>query len=171
MNDLNRNAQTPADEDPEIHRLLATLPAHSPGPVFENRVLARVWRPLPAQLKHWLERWHDFVRSGRIYGVAGVAALGGLLTTTVAVGAVVQFWSEIRFGVGWFFRVGLPYAWARLLEDIEPFVSTVNATLNALFPSQAALLGAAAGSLLLLAGCAWGLHRTMNPRGAARLSR
>jgi hypothetical protein len=42
---------------------------------------------------------------------------------------------------------------------------------GALFPSTTVLAAAAAGSVVMLAGCAWGLYRTMNVRGAVRLSR
>jgi hypothetical protein len=171
MNDQTPNAQTPAQEDPAVHRALATLPAFGPATWFEDRVMSRVRRPLPPWLKQALAGWRHYVESGRIYGVVGALAVGSLLPATAALLLASTFREQIGDGVAWFFSVGVPYVGAHIAADVAEVASEVNTMVGALFPSTTVLAAAAAGSVVMLAGCAWGLYRTMNVRGAVRLSR
>ena len=171
MEDHFLNGPTPAEEDPVVHRALATLPAFAPGPVFEDRVMSRVWQPLPPKLRQLVLAWRDYVDSGRVYGPLGALAVGALIPLGVAIGLVVTFSTQIGSFLAWLVGVGVPFAWAMARADIAEVVSTVNTYIAALFPSSTALMAAAIGSALVLAGCTFGLYRTMNPRGAMRHSR
>jgi hypothetical protein len=171
MEDRFLDAQTPAEEDPAVHRALATLPAFAPGPVFENRVMSRVWRPLPPKLRELVLAWQDYVDSGRVYGPLGALAVGALIPLGAAIALVATFSSQIGSFLVWLVGVGIPFAWAMARADIAEVVATVNTYIAALFPSGTALMATAIGSVLVLAGCTFGLYRTMNPRGAMRHSR
>jgi len=171
MEDRFLNEPTPAEEDPAVHRALATLPAFAPGPVFEDRVMSRVWQPLPPKLRELVLAWRDYVDSGRHYGPLGALAVGALIPLGVVIGLAVTFSTQIGSFLAWLVGVGVPFAWAWARADIAEVVSTVNTFVAALFPSGTALMGAAIGSVLVLAGCTFGLYRTMNPRGAMRHSR
>jgi hypothetical protein len=134
---------TPAQEDPAIHRMLSTLPAWMPGPGFDNRVLARVWRPHPLWLRRVEGYWGELVETGQVWLIVGAFALGSLIPIIALTALVAAHTAEIGAFLGWLVTVGIPVAWAA--------VSVV-------------------AYLVLLASCAWGLYRTMSAASATRSS-
>jgi hypothetical protein len=171
MSDQTPDAATPAQEDPVVHRALGTLAAFGPTSWFEDRVMARVRRPLPPWLKQARATWRHYVESGKVYGPVAILAIGSLLPATAAVILASTFRTQIGDGMAWFFSVGVPYVWAQLAAETVPVVAEASAAVGAILPSTTALVAAAASCVAMLVGCAWGLHRTMNSRGAARSSR
>ncbi len=143
MEDRPMSELTPAQEDPAIHRMLSTLPAWMPGPGFDNRVLARVWRPHPLWLRRVEGYWGELVETGQVWLIVGAFALGSLIPIIALTALVAAHTAEIGAFLGWLVTVGIPVAWAA--------VSVV-------------------AYLVLLASCAWGLYRTMSAASATRSS-
>jgi len=170
MNDRPSTDLSPGDEDPAIHRALSTLPAWTPGPGFENRVLARVWRPHPLWLRRIEGYWGELVETGQVWLVAGAFALGSLIPIIALTALAAAHTAEIGAFVGWLVAEGIPLAWAATWAFISGVVSNVNTLASALLPNARALLLAAVAFLVLLASCAWGLHRTMSAASATRSS-
>ncbi len=170
MDDRTMNELTPAQEDPLVHRMLATLPAWSPGVGFDNRVLARVWRPHPWWLRRIEAQWDDLVETGQVWLIVGAFALGSLIPIIALTTLVAAHTAEIGWFLAWLVAEGIPVAWAAVWAFISGIVSTVNAMASALLPDARAVLAAIVAYLVLLAACAWGLYRTMGAASATRLS-
>lgn len=170
MNDRTMSEVTPAEEDPAIHRVLATLPAWTPGPGFENRVLARVWRPHPLWLRRVEGYWGELAETGQVWLIIGAFALGSLIPLIALTALIAAHTAEIGAFLGWLVAEGIPVAWAATWAFIAGVVSTVNTVASALLPNARALLLAVVAFLVLLASCAWGLYRTMSAVSATRSS-
>ena len=168
MDDRTMSELTPAQEDPGLHRMLSTLQAWTPGPGFDNRVLARVWRPHPRWLRRAEAYWGELVETGQVWLVAGAFALGSLIPIIVLTALVAANTAEIGVFLGWLVTEGIPVAWAATVAVISEIVSTVNTVASALLPNARAVMVAVVAFLMLLASCAWGLYRTL---GAARATR
>ncbi|NIR02439.1 MAG: hypothetical protein GTN78_19940 [Gemmatimonadales bacterium] len=160
--------RTPAEEDPELHRHLEALTQFSPGVGFENRVMARVYRPAPAWLRTARAAGRDAVETGRAWTVLGVLSAGSLVSWAVAVGFILEYAAQIGAGLRWFFGTGLPYAWETVTAYVAELLATVYTLVSAWAPSGGALAAAAALSFLGLVACAWGLYRTMEAPSAVR---
>jgi hypothetical protein len=112
MEDRPMSELTPAQEDPAIHRMLSTLPAWMPGPGFDNRVLARVWRPHPLWLRRVEGYWGELVETGQVWLIVGAFALGSLIPIIALTALVAAHTAEIGAFLGWLVTVGIPVAWA-----------------------------------------------------------
>ena len=64
-NDVTR--LSPAEEDPVLHRHLAAALPFTPRPLFDEHVLARVWRPDPEWVRNVKFAGEELVDSGRIW--------------------------------------------------------------------------------------------------------
>jgi hypothetical protein len=159
---------TPAEEDPLLHRYLADLPAFGPNRLFDERVLARVRRPDPEWVENVRRAGRELFQTGRGWFLVGGLALGSLLPLMVLVAAGVTFDGEIGRGFAWLFDRGLPSAWTGVSGQVTELLSQGETRLYALPFSGGTLRTFAGGSLVLLAGCAWGLRRTMRPSGVRR---
>jgi hypothetical protein len=170
MEDRTKSELTPAQEDPAIHRMLSTLPAWMPGPGFDNRVLARVWRPHPLWLRRVEGYWGELVETGQVWLIVGAFALGSLIPIIALTALVAANTAAIGAFLGWLVAEGIPVAWAEVSAFISGIVSTVNTLASALLPNARALMVAVVAYLVLLASCAWGLYRTMSTASATRSS-
>jgi hypothetical protein len=170
MEDHSMSELTPAQEDPGIHRMLSTLPAWTPGPGFDNRVLARVWRPHPLWLRRAEAYWGELVETGQVWLIMGAFALGSLIPIIALTALVAANTAEIGAFLAWLVTDGIPVAWAAVRAFISGIVSTVNTVVSALLPNARALMVAGVAYLVLLASCAWGLYRTMSSASATRAS-
>jgi hypothetical protein len=150
MENRTRSELTPAQEDPAIHRMLSTLPAWTPGPGFDNRVLARVWRPHPLWLRRVEGYWGELVETGQVWLIVGAFALGSLIPIIALTALVAANTAEIGAFLGWLVAEGIPVAWAAAVALISEIVVVAY--------------------LVLLASCAWGLYRTMSAASATRSS-
>lgn len=84
---------TPAEEDPIVHRFLGTLPRPEVSPVFETRVLKRIWRPVPPTVR---DRWDRFIGSWSLKLFLTALAAGAFLWQAALVGVALQFPAEAR---------------------------------------------------------------------------
>jgi hypothetical protein len=168
MNDREMSELTPAQEDPAIHRMLSTLTAWTPGPGFDSRVLARVWRPHPLWLRRAEAYWGELVETGQVWLIAGAFALGSLIPVIALTALVSAHMAEIWTFLDWLVAEGIPVAWMATLAFLSGVVSTVNTVASALLPNARALTLAVVAYLVLLAGCAGGLYRTMSAPSATR---
>jgi len=169
MNDFERNAPSPAEEEPVLHGQLATLPSFTPARFFEERVMSGVRRPLPAMLRALRERFDEWVQSGRVWLAAGGVAAGSLIPTGIVIGLTVTFWHEIgSFGSRVLGSV-VPSAWAGVTSQVAEIMAEARNAITTVVPTGGALLGVSAATVFVLGGCAWGLYRTMSIRGAVGL--
>lgn len=111
MRDPTSNLPTPADEDPVVHRYLVALPRFSPVPDFSDRVLLRVWRPIPPRLRRFQAA---LAKSRWPWVIVGTLAAGSLLGQAVAAGVIAQHRGEASVLLDWVAPQGLAAAWAAL---------------------------------------------------------
>lgn len=169
MDDFERNAPPPAEEEPVLHGQLSTLPRFAPTRFFEDRVMSGVRRPLPALLRSLRERFDEWVESGRIWLTVGGLAAGSLIPTGIVIGLTVTFWHEIgSFGSRVLGDV-VPSAWAGVTSQVAEGTGAAHDAVAAAVPSGGALLGVSVAMVLALGGCAWGLYRTMTTTSAVGL--
>jgi len=157
------NHTTPADEDPLIHRYLGGLPAYAPSSRhFDDRVLSAVRRPPPEWVRQLGEKRRDIIASGLHRKALAFVALGGLVPTTALVVLAVIFRAEIAGGVGWLLGAGIPFAWERVTAEVSTAASAIGSVIpeGLRSPRGVAVLAA------VLAGCAFGLTRTMKAKKA-----
>jgi hypothetical protein len=167
MDDAIRNHQTPADEDPLIHRYLGGLPAFAPvSPHFDDRVLASVRRPAPEWAQRLTAKRHELFESGLHRKVVGLLALGGLVPTAAVVVLAAIFHAEIAWGVDWLFGTGLPFAWERVAAEASRAAANVESALRSVVPDAMLSVRGAAVLTAVLAGCTFGLIRTMKAKKA-----
>lgn len=69
----------PDQPDPVVDRYLVTLSRFTTRPGFENRVMARVWRPAPRLVVVWRDRMRQLATPGRVWTAAGAMAAGSFL--------------------------------------------------------------------------------------------
>lgn len=99
MNDQPK-APLPAPEaDPRLDRVLTGLPRFAPLPGFAERVLSRVWIPLPPwarTLRAWLLSYVTGVRGWVILGSLSVATAASWAT---AIGLGLAYREELAYGL------------------------------------------------------------------------
>jgi len=167
MSDASEHHQTPAEEDPLVHRYLGGLPAFTPASRhFDDRVLAAVRRPLPAWVQRLQAQRRELTESGWLRKAVGFMALGGLVPTTAALVLAAIFRSEIVWGVRWVFGTGFPFAWERVAEEASYAAATVESAVRAVVPDAMLSIQGAAILAVVMAGCALGLTRTMKAKKA-----
>jgi hypothetical protein len=152
---------TPAEEDPVLHRHIAAMPAFAPRALFEDHVLARVWRPDPEWVRNVRFAGEELVESGRIWLLIGAVTVGSLIPLAVLLGGGATFATEIGTGIDWLFKTGIPSVWTATASDISYAMSQLETLMAALPLSSETLRVVALGSLPVLAACTWGLSRTM----------
>lgn len=155
-------------DDPVLDRYLRSLPRLVPRPGFEDRVMARVRRPLPMRVRRARERVLAFATPGRVWWASGLAAASSAAWT-------VTLWSWLSGGRletagAWLTtEVGLPALSAAL--DLVTAGSRL-VTLWTLGTYQ--LLGPpvlAAGVTMMFVPvlAAWGLYLTARTPGGERI--
>lgn len=171
MEDVTKKRVPPAEEDPEIHRYLASLPQFSPSPGFDDRVMARVFAPAPRWLQRMRQRWRSLVETGRIWwllgGVAGayavtLASLVVLLALNRA--AVESFTSSLLSDIG------LPM-WRGGLGVLASIIQEAYSVFSATTVSGAASLAAVISLASVLMANGWMLYRFMQPVQIIRITR
>ena len=161
MNDLTRNARTPAEEDPLVHGLLMTLPHFAPRAGIENRVLTHVWLPFPPWLRHLREQAQSPGAIRAMWMVVGVFAAATAATVSGVIAITITYWAELTAGLSRFGeRIALP-ALRVVPDSSEELLLTLNVMIAELVPSGTTLMLGAAISTVIFALCAWGLFRTI----------
>jgi hypothetical protein len=171
MEDVTTRAIPPAEEDPVVHRYLASLPQYSPSPGFDDRVMARVFAPAPRWLQGVRQRWWSLVDTGRVWwllgGFAGAYALAlasVLVLVTLHGAAVESFIGSLLSDIGLpMWRGGLG-VFAGITQKAYSIFSTTTASGP---PSLAAVVSLA--SVLMANG--WMLYRFMQPVQIVRIAR
>lgn len=157
MSDVPIDPRGPAEEDPVVHQHLVLLPAYSPRPGLADRVLTRVWLPIPPWLTRLQARWRDLVSSRRIWLLAAPFLVGSVVFAVALTVAVATHPGMARTAARFMIQHGARVA----LESISRLWAAVTALWSALalagIPPAAALLAAAA----IWAVCVWGLYRTL----------
>ena len=72
---------SPGGGDPFLDEQLLMLKRFTPIVGFEDRVLARVWRPAPIFVLIWKDRIREWATPGRRWAVAAAASFGSLVST------------------------------------------------------------------------------------------
>ncbi len=161
MNDLTRNARTPAEEDPLVHGFLMTLPHFAPRAGIENRVLTHVWLPLPSWLRQVSEQAQSPGAIRAMWMVVGVFAAATAATVSGVIAITITYWAELTAGWSRFGeRIALP-ALRVVPDSSKELLSTLNVMIAELVPSGTTLMLGAAISTVIFALCAWGLRRTI----------
>ncbi len=161
MNDLTRNARTPAEEDPLVHGFLMTLPHFAPRAGIENRVLTHVRLPFPPWLRQLREQAQSPGAIRAMWMVVGVFAAATAATVSGVIAITITYWAELTAGLSRFGEhIALP-ALRVVPDSSEELLLTLNAMIAELVPSGTTLMLGAAISTVIFALCAWGLHRTI----------
>ncbi|MBE0592922.1 MAG: hypothetical protein IH616_11050 [Gemmatimonadales bacterium] len=163
MDDHVANGLTPAEEDPELHRMLADLPAPEPARRLDERVLSRVRRPAPRSVRRVQAVTRELVDSGRIWFVVGGLAVGSLLPLSAMFLASRVFAHQVGGAVTAVVTRAVPWAMAAASARIASLVETARGYLESLGLSGQAWAAVGGGGVILLLGCALGLRRTMTP--------
>lgn len=165
MNDRNDVTKlTPAEEDPVLHRHLAAVTAYAPRALFDDHVLSRVWRPDPEWIRNVRFAGEELVDTGRVWLWIGAVTVGSLIPLAVLLGGGTTFATEIGAGIDWMFQKGIPSLWTAASSDMSRTLSQLETRMAALPLGSEALRAVAAGSIPVLAVCAWGLSRTMRAK-------
>ncbi|MGD8727518.1 MAG: hypothetical protein PVH40_07725 [Gemmatimonadales bacterium] len=157
-------SRTPAEEDPVLHRHLVALPAFAPRTLFEDHVLARVWRPDPEWVRNVRFAGEDLVESGRVWLLIGAVTFGSLIPLAVLLGGGAAFATEISAGFEWLFREGVPTLRSAVAADLSRASSQFETRVSSLPLTADALRLGVAAALPLLGVCAYGLSRTMRAK-------
>lgn len=168
MRDVHGNGPLPAEEDPVVDRMLSGLPTPEPRGKIADRVLSRVRRPLPFRIRKIEAGIRELVDSGRIWLVIGGLAVGSLLPIAVAAVGAAFFATTLANAFHAAVNELLPLGWTYVRHEIMSLVETGRTWAEALALSPRAWSMVAVGTVIGLAGCGWGLHRTMTPRAARR---
>lgn len=156
MDELTPGGPEPAD-DPAVGRYLIALAAFTPSPRFADRVLARVWRPIPRWLRDFRER---VLTPARVRAAAGTLAAGSFLWQAALAAFLVSAPAEARSAVSWVGGEVWPFVWRPAQAYLETGLAMATAYSGALAQHWTTLAAAGAAGLVLLAGCTWGLYRT-----------
>jgi hypothetical protein len=160
MNDELINLQSPLEEDPELDRLLASLPRYSPAPDFADRVLSRVWQPEPAWVMRVQRAARSVFRKEHAWAWAGGLAATSTFSLVVTVTLVVNFWVHIEtaFSV---MSAGAIDWWRLAVGGFVQLLAWSRLTAEALGLTGLPPMAAGTVSALVLTGCAVGLQRTI----------
>jgi hypothetical protein len=168
MSDDVHNGLTPAEEDPVIHRMVTALPTPQPRREFGDLVLSAVWRPHPRWARRVRATLRELIDSGRVWLVVGGLAVGSLVPIAAVAVTISLLAPAVAGGVETLFTELIPVGWTFLWAQVASLFETVLANANALdlHPRAWAMIGIT--SVVALAGCGWGLNRTMTPRAVRR---
>jgi hypothetical protein len=159
---------TPSEEDPVVHRMLSGLPTPEPRRSLADRVLSHVRRPHPRSMRRIENVMRGLVDSGRIWLVIGGLAVGSLLPVAVGVIGITFLAPTLAGAVDAAVNDFLPLGWTFVRSEAMSLFETGLAWASGFELPHRAWLMIALGTLIGLAGCGWGLHRTMTPRAARR---
>jgi hypothetical protein len=168
MNDDAAHGLTPAEEDPELHRMLGTLPTPEPTGGLEERVLSRVWRPASPSVRRLRAVTRGLVESGRIWLVAGGLAFGSLIPLAAVFVVSRIFAHEISGAVRTFVARATPWTVAAVSGELASLLEAARAYVDSLGFSGSEWAALGGGSAVLLVGCVLGLRRTMTPSRSRR---
>jgi hypothetical protein len=152
---------TPEQEDPELHRLLVSLPSYMPSAGFEDRVLSRVYRPAPAwvrALRRGPSRAFD-TRKVR-WWIGGMVASSAVASIVLAIVATTH-WMQLETTWSTFSKGIILGAWRdaiAITSDVIVFAARTVAQWNLTGPDAVAF---GIGGLMVVSLSAWGLHHTM----------
>ena len=168
MNDDAPNGLTPAEEDPELHRVLAALPTPDPVVGMEERVLSRVWRPAPPIARRLRAIPRGLIDSGRIWLIVGGLGFGSLMLLAAALVVVRIFAAQISGAVGGVAAHAAPWAVAAASAAAVSLVETLRSYLAQWGLSGQTWVAIGGGSVIVLLLCALGLRRAMTPSRTRR---
>jgi hypothetical protein len=168
MSDVVDHGQTPAEEDPVLDGLLASLPLPQQRHNLEDRVLSGVFRPAPRWLRRARSAWKDLHESGRVWMVVGALAAGCVLPLgALALGirlAAPRTGDLLGFGT----QEIIPYVHAALNTQAASLIETIRGPVEALALTGPEWFGLVSAVSAACVGCSWGLYRTMTPRAARK---
>lgn len=168
MNDDRVMGLTPAEEDPELHRIVTGLPTAEPPGGLEDRVLSHVWRPAPSPLRRVRAAGKELVDSGRIWLIVGGLALGSLVPLSTMFVVTRLFSHEIGGALSTAASEAGPWLAAMVSNQTASLIETARAYLAGLGLAGTTWAAIVGGSAAFSVACAWGLYRTMTPRFARR---
>ncbi len=163
MNDDAANGLTPAEEDPELHRVLAALPTPDPVVGMEERVLSRVWRPAPPIARRLRAIPRGLIDSGRIWLIVGSLGFGSLMLLAAALVVFRIFAAQVGGAVGGVAAHAAPWAVAAASAAAASLVGTLRFYVAQLGLSEQTWAAIGGGSVIVLLLCALGLRRAMTP--------
>ncbi len=164
MDDLIPGGLDPAD-DHAIRRYVSTLQAFTPSPGFVERVLARVWRPVPRWLRQLRER---VLPPHRIRAGVAVLAAGAFLWQAALAVLIATFPDRATSGLArltsdawpWLVETGRDYL-ARGFDLVTPTITT-------LLPSGTVVAALSGAALTVMTVSTWGLYRLAGPARSAK---
>ena len=172
MNDESGPPLSSPEDDLELDRSLEALPRFRPLPDFADRVLARVWVPLP----RWARRVRNWFR-GLVSGTRGWVTLTAFSVATAAtwfivIGLTIDQWDRIAWGSRFVLQpMGLENwqdVWARGSAYLDAARSGAAQAVDALPILLAGVLG---GYAILTLVCAVALKRLVTAPAGMRVSR
>lgn len=152
---------TPAQEDPELHRLLTLLPSYMPSAGFEDRVLSRVYRPAPAWIRALRSGTSRAFDTRKLRWWFGGLVASSAVSTIVLVIVATTHWMQLETAWSTFSKGIVLGVWREAIAMTSAavvFAARSVAQWN-LTPWDA--IGIGIGGVAVLALSAWGLHHTM----------
>jgi hypothetical protein len=168
MNDVVNPGHTPADEDPVLHGLLASLPQPQPSHNLEDRVLSGVFRPAPRWFRRARTAWVGLNESGRIWVIVGSLAAGSVLPLAALAVGTRLLGSHTQHALGFTTTEILPYLRASFEAQAASLLETFRGPIGIMELVGSQWAGWSVTVAMLCVGCSWGLHRTMTPRAARK---
>ena len=168
MNDDATNGLTPAEEDPELHRMLAALPTPELTGGLEERVLSRVWRPAPPFVRRVRTATRGLVDSGRIWLIVGSLGVGSLMLLSTVLVVLRVFAPQVSGAISAVTTQAVPWAVAATSGKAASLLAAARSYLEQLGLSGQAWAAIGGGSAILLLACALGLRRAMTPSRTRR---
>ena len=172
MNDELRPPIPSPEDDLELDRSLEALPRFKPLPGFADRILARVFVPLP----RWARAVRDRVRRV-LSGPRGWVTLGALSVATAAtwavmIGVTMAQWDNVTVAVRIAARsVGLT-RWQDAVASVTPYWDTARNGLAGAIDAIPLPFGALVGGYAILTlVCVVALRRLTRTRARMRAAR
>jgi hypothetical protein len=170
MSDNIESRLSPAEEDPQLHALLAALPHHPPSSGFADRVMAEVWRPAPLWARQMRRAGRAIFNAKRAWVLAGGLAASSTIMAVLITAAVAANW--VRVQAAWTVFTGgfLLDFWRLTVQTAARTVMWLNAAAAPFSANSALVTVMIVGGALTVLGSAWGLRRTIRQYNTERVT-
>ncbi len=170
MNEDIHSRLSPAEEDPQLHALLAALPHHPPSSGFADRVLAEVWRPAPAWARQIRRAGRAVFKPKRAWVLAGGLAASSTIMAVFIAAIVVANWAQVRTAWTVFTGGFLLDMWRLSIQAAARTVMWLDAATAPLSANSALVTATMVGVAFAVVASAWGLRRTIRQYNTERVS-
>jgi hypothetical protein len=161
---------TPAQEDPVVHGYLSSLQTFSPRAGFEDRVMSRVWQPVPAWLRPLVRRARTVAHPKRAWVLAGGLAFTSSVFVTALVVLVVSNWVHVETAWQLFSGTVLLGTWSVVIHWTAASVAAAVRWFQLLDVGRITLAVACCLATAVMLVSVWGLRRTIKRYDSERVA-